>query len=161
MGRSTFLSSRVVTVGVPAAIAIGSLALLLMLGAGVVDLVAVLDAIPPVVRWVGTPVVAALAMWRTVVHAGRLARATGDDTGVEQVRHLALALRAALLGGSLVALLSGWVTDSDLLVGLALVVGLEELYETTMVLGLLELARRGERGELDVPVWHVPEAGRG
>jgi len=142
----------------PTLIAVGSLALLLMLGAGTIDLIALLDAIPPWVRFVGTPLAAGLALWRTGVHLHRLFTMDrdADHTGVVQVRHLALALRAALLGGSLAALLSGWIVDSDTLVGLALVIGLEELYETTMVLGLLEMAARGERGDLEVPEWRVP-----
>lgn len=139
-------------------VAVGSLALLLALGAGQIDLIGLLDAVPAPARWLLAAGATLLSTWRMVVHGHRLGRVDPRDTGagVEQVRHLARALRAALLGGTSAALLSGWLLDSDVLVGLALVVGLEELYETTMVLGLLELAARGERGELDVPEWRIP-----
>ncbi len=55
------------------------------------------------------------------------------------------ALRFALLGGCAVLLLAGLVQDDRTLVGLALIIGLEELYETTMVLGLLRMGLRMER----------------
>ena len=156
------LSPRVRSALPSTLLAVGSLAVLLTSGAGIVDLITLLDGIPMPVRVTATATAIGLSTWRTVTHLVRLGRLdpAAADHGVAQVRSLALALRAALLGGSSAALLSGFVQDSEFLVGLALVVGLEELYETTMVLGLLELAARGEQGALDVPEWRLPEAGR-
>jgi len=127
-------------------LAAGSLALLLAIGAGHIDLIGILDAIPSWLRHGGALLVGVLSTWRTVVHFRR-ATATSDEThegGLARVRHLTLALRAGLLGLSAVALVSGWLTDSDTLVGLALVIGLEELYETTIVLGILDGVRTSD-----------------
>lgn len=50
-----------------------------------------------------------------------------------QIFEMAGALRALLVGGTTLGLAAAWATGDTALAGLMLVIGLEELYETTMV----------------------------
>lgn len=92
-------------------------------------------------------VAVALPCGAGVHHAIRAAGREPDGPQVElrQLRHLVRALRFLLVGGSALLLAAGAVRDDRTLVGLALIIGLEELYETTMVLALLRMGLRMER----------------
>jgi hypothetical protein len=50
-----------------------------------------------------------------------------------QIFEMAGALRLLLVGGTTLGLAAAWATGNAALAGLMLVIGLEELYETTMV----------------------------
>lgn len=136
-------------------LAVGALALYFGVGIDHDALPTVLSGVPLPLRLGLTALATALAGWRTAVHLLSLRRLdpAAPDLGVQRVRALVLALRAALLGACAAALGLGWLHDSASLTGLALVIGLEELYETTMVLGVLELASATERGEWELPAW--------
>jgi len=81
-------------------------------------------------------------LWR----AGRRTRAEPPGPALElrRLRHRVRGLRAVLVGGCAALVGAGLLLDAGALVGLALVIGLEELYETTMVLGLLRWGLRVE-----------------
>ncbi len=84
-----------------------------------------------------------LGLTRLVVAFPRFVAANRDGRGaLASGVPLAAALRLALAGLALVALGLGWLFEAPAIVTLAWVFGLEELYETSAVLGLL---RWGER----------------
>ena len=107
-----------------------------------------LFALPPHVRILGTLLLVLASTWggaRAVRAAS--AEPDGETQHLRQLRHLVRALRWALVGGSAALLGAGLVRDDETLVGLGIIIGLEELYETTMVLGLLRMGLRIERRE--------------
>jgi hypothetical protein len=55
---------------------------------------------------------------------------------------LACALRACLVGGAIAAAGLGWLSGSTTVVGLACVIGLEELLETSVVIAALRAQAR-------------------
>lgn len=61
--------------------------------------------------------------------------------------NMVMALRAALVGGALVALGAGLWLDNSLLIGLALIIGLEELLETSVVVMALRDERARQESE--------------
>lgn len=107
-----------------------------------------LFALPAPVRIIGTLLLVAAGIWggvRAVRAAGR--EPEGETQQLRQLRHLVRALRWALIGGSAALLGTGLVRDDETLVGLGIIIGLEELYETTMVLAVLRMGLRIERKE--------------
>ena len=54
--------------------------------------------------------------------------------------------RAALMAACALAIALGWLYDNEAAVGLGFWIGLEEFYETSMVLGLLHMGIAGIRG---------------
>ena len=115
-----------------------------------------LTELPTAWRVAGAAVVAivfAADLWRV----GRRYRAepAGPALELRRLRHLVRGLRAVLVGGCAALVGAGLLLDAGALVGLALVIGLEELYETTMVLGLL---RWGLRVETEAEAEGAPAA---
>lgn len=84
-----------------------------------------------------------LGLTRLVAHLPRAVAASRSGSGiVPSLIPAAAALRLALAGIALVVLGLGWLAEVSWLGNLALVFGLEELYETTMVVGCLRWAER-------------------
>lgn len=79
-----------------------------------------------------------LGLTRLVIGFPRFVAASRDGRGaLASGVPLAKALRLALAGLALIALGLGWLFEAPAIVTLAWVFGLEELYETSAVLGLL------------------------
>ena len=113
-----------------------------------------IEAVPVDVRS-GVALALAVACFAGIFRSIADWRAVKDGLLVEirRLRHLVRALRFALMAACLAAIGIGWLMDAEAPVGLGIWIGLEELYETTMVLGLLRLAERMERKAME----EVPE----
>lgn len=86
---------------------------------------------------------AGLGVTRLVQHLPRaLAASRAGQRVVASVVPAAEALRLGLAGVALIVLGFGWLADVSWLGNFAIVFGLEELYETTAVVGLLRWAER-------------------
>lgn len=108
-------------------------------------LTTLLAAVPDHWRVLGALAVLAVFLLDLAVAARRFrAEPPGETRPLRRLRHLVRGLRAALVGGAALAVAVGVLTDAGTLVGLALVIGLEELYETTMVLAVLRHGLRVE-----------------
>ncbi|MCO4773321.1 MAG: hypothetical protein KDA24_25025 [Deltaproteobacteria bacterium] len=82
------------------------------------------------------PIAAFLGIWATVWGVATIARTGLVNPGINPNRHvfaLAGGLRTLLMGLTTFGLAAGWATDDRALAGLMWVIGLEELYECTMV----------------------------
>jgi len=71
----------------------------------------------------------------------------GETCELRRLLHIVGALRAGLLALCAAGLAVGWWMNINVLVGLAMVIGLEELYETTMVMTVLRFGVRNETRE--------------
>ena len=108
----------------------------------------VFATIPTTTRSLGAGV---LVLVCVVVLMGRLRAAQteppGETFALRRLFHFVGALRAGLLGLCFAGLAVGWLMNANTLVGLAVVIGLEELYETTMVMAVLRFGLRNDTRE--------------
>jgi hypothetical protein len=104
-----------------------------------------INTIPSAVQSMAAAAVAAICL---VSFVRRLRSAAcepnGENLELRRLRHYVGALRAFLVGLCSAVFSTGLILDIEALVGLALIIGLEELYETTMLMGLIRFGMHME-----------------
>ena len=83
-----------------------------------------------------------LCVFGVIVQVRRMLAAGDVREELRPLMHAVRALRFVLVGLGALGMGLGWVLDAPVLVGLALVFGLEELYETVMIDAVLRYEER-------------------